>query len=99
MRKWTKTTGLIFLAAASVYPVQVSRGGPAKSAKAAASADNSSKSTNVNLLADQSDSVAPTTAPSTQPNKTSSANSNGSSFDSSSSTPAAAPAMLGNPDG
>jgi type IV pilus assembly protein PilQ len=65
MRKWTKATGLIFLAAASVYSGQVVGAAPGKSARPNPKAPEP-KNTDVKLLEDQFDPFAGT-GPTTQP--------------------------------
>src|SRR5262245_5554554 len=97
MRNWTKASGLIFLAAASVYSGQVIGATPAKSAKRPADAG---KNTDVKLLEDQADpfASAPTTKPSDASSTTattpaasapaSASASNASLFTSSSAAPA-----------
>src|SRR3954453_7188150 len=87
MKTWTKTAGLLFMAAASVY---ADRAIAAKGAKPANSPDKAQPS-DVKLLEDNSDPfavVAPTTAPSA--GATATAGSGGTSTVSTSSSEAVA---------
>lgn len=97
MRSWTKASGLIFLAAASVYSGQVIGATPAKSAKQPA--DN--KNTDVKLLEDQADPFA--SAPTTKPADATTASTATTTSKAVSITPsspsAVLPAMNANPDG
>src|SRR3954471_21339938 len=63
MRKWTKASGLIFLAAASVYSGEVIGATPAGKGKAA----DAGKNTDVKLLEDQQDPSATGAGPTTKP--------------------------------
>jgi type IV pilus assembly protein PilQ len=63
MRKWTKASGLIFLAAASVYCGEVIGAAPANKGKTA----NTAKNTDVKLLEDQQDPFATGAGPTTNP--------------------------------
>ena len=63
MRKWTKASGLIFLAAASVYCGEVVGAAPASKGKSV----NAGKNTDVKLLEDQQDPFATAGGPTTKP--------------------------------
>src|SRR3954468_1436473 len=91
MRKWTKASGLIFLAAASVYTGEVIGATPANKGKAA----DAGKNTDVKLLEDQQDPFATGAGPTTTPTTAPSATATGSSANGA----AVVPAMQSNADG